>query len=99
MPPKHKASGPPKVGKQGKKGNQNMKECIPALSEDEGVEKTNFQSEIICDKSNKKTAFCRFKKETTSPELVDKNNNIKTAAFPNFALNQYLQQKLKTSLH
>jgi hypothetical protein len=99
MPPKRKASSPPKVEKQGKKGNQNVKECVPVLTEVEGVKNTNYQSEIIYDKSNGKTAFCRFKKETTSPELVDKNNDIKPAAFPNFALNHYLQQKSKTSLH
>ena len=63
MPPKRKASCPPKVGKQGKKGNQNVKECIPALAEDEGVEKTNYQSEIICDKSNKKQLFVGLKKK------------------------------------
>jgi len=99
MAPKRKAASPPKVVKQGKKGNQNKKECIPALTEDEGVETTNYQSETICDKRNEETAFCKFKKETSSPELVDKNYNIKPATCPNFALNQYLQQRSKTSLH
>ena len=96
MPPECKASMTPTGVKQTKKGNNSKNETVPALSEDNENEK-EYLGKKMHDNRNNETAFCNFVRKDLSPELLDKNTNIKAAAFPNMALNQLNKQKSKTT--
>src|SRR5688500_2079934 len=98
MSPKRKASNSPLGGKPDKKGINIKKEKVRAFTEEEDDDnKVNFGKNVI-EKGNEDRYFYKFKKETSSPELLDKNHNIKEVEYPNLALNQLLQQKSKISL-
>src|SRR5688572_15493614 len=97
MPPKRKATGTPTGGKQVMKGNQIKKECIPAETE-EDIAETSNTGKIIYHQKKEKTAFLKFKREVSSSELLNKNENFKEIAYPNIALNQSLQQKTKINM-
>ena len=98
MSPKRKASNSPLGGKPDKKGINIKKEKVHAFTEeDDDDNKVNFGKNVI-EKGNEDCYFYKFKKETSSPELLDKNHNIKEVEYPNLALNQLLQQKSKINL-
>jgi len=97
MSPKRKASNSPLGGKPDKKGINIKKEKVRAFTEDDDDNKVNLGKNVI-EKGNEDCYFYKFKKETSSPELLDKNHNIKEVEYPNLALNQLLQQKSKINL-
>src|SRR5687767_6209447 len=94
---KCKATIPDIIGKQAKKGSQIKEECIPGLTDNNIFKATNSGIVNYNNKNVDKT-FCKFKMETLSPELPNKNHDKKEVELPNIALNQILHQKTKTNL-
>ena len=98
MASKQKATSAPKGGKQGKKELQIKKKCTPTLTKDDGIEKANVQSEIVCDYKNKETAFWYHKNICIPIDLGRKKTNIKEDECPKLASNHLLEQKSKMNL-
>jgi hypothetical protein len=90
MPLKRKATSPLLSGKQVKKGNQSEKVHHPAVTDDEGVEQPKT-GKIIENKQNEGKGFMTFKGKIESPDLMDKNHDMKEADHPNIELNHLLQ--------
>src|SRR5688572_9622510 len=85
MSPKRKASNSPLGGKPDKKGINIKKEKVRAFTEDDDDNKVNLGKNVI-EKGNEDCYFYKFKKETPSPEFLDKNHNIKEVEYLNLAL-------------
>ena len=97
MPLKRKATSPFSSGKQVKKGNQSEKVHHPAVTDDEGVEQPK-SGKIEENKQNEGKGFMTFKGNIKSPDLMDKNCQMKESDYPNIELNHLLQQKSRFSL-
>src|SRR5688500_5928406 len=94
---KRKATSPDINGKQAKKGSQIKEECIPGLT-DNNIFKATTSGIVNYNNKNVDTTFSKFKMETLSPELLNKNHDKKEAELPNIALNQILHQNTKSNL-
>ena len=97
MPLKRKATSPLLSGKQVKKGNQSEKVHHPAVTDDEVVERPKT-GKIIENKQNEGKGFITYKGNIKSPDLTNKNRDMKEADHPSIELNHLLQQKSRFNL-
>src|SRR5688572_32734108 len=92
---KRKAQNPLKDAKLVKKSpKMKNEEFLPDKESDDIVDKKNSGKNDICIKVEKEDNS-NLKKEALSPELLDEDQNITKADFPNIELNQLLQKKSK----
>ena len=92
MPPKHKAQNPPKDAKLVKKGCQMKIEDSSSYKDNDDITKENSTGKNKGGDREEKNVCSSMKMETSSPDLLDENQNTNKADFPNLELNQLLQK-------
>ena len=99
MPPKCKPSSPLLGGKQMKKGNHNESEELPIVQEDDDSCQQKSGKILKENKNTDNGGFMTVTNRFLPSKSMNKNNENKAFESPNLALNKYLQQKAKISMH